>query len=70
MVPLDFTVKKILRDCKGQKILTETLPFLLRASLEEAGIDTMKARFDLTQPELKTAIRKATLTLYLTFPSR
>ena len=56
----NYTVKD-LRDCKGNKVLTETLPFSPEeaAAAEEAGIDTMKARFDPSQPELAAAVRNA-----------
>ena len=64
----NYTVKD-LRDCKGQKILTETLPFSPEeaSAAEEAGIDTMKARFDPAQPELASAIRKAAPNTFMAF---
>jgi len=64
----NYTVKD-LRDCKGQKILTETLPFSPEeaSAAEEAGIDTMKARFDPAQPELVSAIRKAAPNTFMAF---
>ena len=64
----NYTVKD-LRDRKGKKILTETLPFSPEEAYaaEEAGIDTMKARFDPTQPELAAAIRKAAPNTFMAF---
>ena len=56
----NHTVKD-LRDHKGKKVLCETLPFTPHeaAAAEEAGIDTMKVRFDPKQPHLAKAIRDA-----------
>ena len=64
----NYTVKD-LRDCKGKKVLTETLPFSPEeaSAAEEAGIDTMKARFDPTQPELAAAIRRAAPNTFMAF---
>lgn len=64
----NYTVKD-LRDCKGNKVLTETLPFSPEeaAAAEEAGIDTMKARFDPSQPELAAAVRKAAPNTFMAF---
>ncbi len=43
----NYTVKD-LRDQKGVKVLVETVPFTPEeaAAAEEAGVDTMKVRFD------------------------
>ena len=53
----NYTVKD-LRDQKGKKTLTEIVPFSIEeaAAAEEAGIDTMKVRFDPKNPELAIAI--------------
>ena len=50
-----------LRDLKGVRVLTETLPFSPEeaAAAEEAGIDTMKCRFDPANPGPAIAIRQA-----------
>ena len=55
----NYTVKH-LRDQKGKRVLVETLPFTTEeaAAAEEAGIDTMKVRFDPRQPEPAAAIRR------------
>ena len=52
-----YTVKD-LRDQKGKRVLVETLPFTPEeaAAAEEAGIDTMKVRFDPKRPELAASI--------------
>lgn len=64
----NYTVKG-LRDQKGQRVLVETLPFSPEeaTAAEEAGIDTMKVRFDPTQPEPATAIRKAAPNTFMAF---
>lgn len=56
----NYTVKD-LRDQKGVRVLTETLPFTPEeaAAAEEAGIDTMKCRFDPANPGPAIAIRQA-----------
>lgn len=50
-----------LRALKGKRLLTETLPFSPKeaAAAEEAGIDTMKCRFDPANPGPAVAIRQA-----------
>ena len=47
----NYTVKD-LRDLKGKRVLTETLPFSAEeaTAAEEAGIDLMKVRFDPKRP--------------------
>ena len=52
-----YTVKD-LRDQKGKRVLVETLPFTPEeaAAAEEAGIDTMKVRFDPKRPEPAASI--------------
>jgi 3-methyl-2-oxobutanoate hydroxymethyltransferase len=64
----NFTVHG-LRAQKGKRVLVETLPFSPEeaAAAEEAGIDTMKARFDPAQPQLTTAVRQAAPNTFMAF---
>ena len=64
----NYTVKD-LRDQKGKRVLVETLPFSVEeaAAAEEAGIDTMKVRFDPRQPDLAAAIRRAAPNTFMAF---
>ena len=64
----NYTVKD-LRDQKGNRVLVETLPFTPEeaAAAEEAGIDTMKVRFDPKRPELAAEIRKAAPNTFMSF---
>ena len=64
----NYTIKD-LRDRKGKEILTETVPFSIEeaAAAEEAGIDTMKVRFDPKNPELAIAIRQAAPNTFMAF---
>lgn len=64
----NYTVKG-LRDQKGRKVLTETLPFSVEEAVaaEKAGIDTMKVRFDPSQPESAAAIRRAAPNTFMAF---
>lgn len=64
----NYTVKD-LRDLKGKRVLVETLPFTPEeaAAAEEAGIDTMKVRFDPKRPELAAEIRKAAPNTFMSF---
>ncbi len=64
----NHTVKG-LRDAKGKRVLCETVPFSVEeaAAAEEAGIDTMKVRFDPASPELATAIRAAAPRTFMAF---
>jgi 3-methyl-2-oxobutanoate hydroxymethyltransferase len=64
----NYTVKD-LRDLKGKRVLVETLPFSPEeaAAAEEAGIDTMKVRFDPKRPELAAEIRKAAPNTFMSF---
>jgi 3-methyl-2-oxobutanoate hydroxymethyltransferase len=64
----NYTVKD-LRDLKGQRVLTETLPFSPEeaAAAEAAGIDMMKVRFDPKRPEIATEIRKAAPNTFMSF---
>ena len=64
----NYTVKD-LRDQKGKRVLVETLPFSPEeaAAAEEAGIDTMKVRFDPKRPELAAEIRRAAPHTFMSF---
>ena len=64
----NYTVKG-LRDQKGKRVLTETLPFSVDEAMaaEQAGIDTMKVRFDPRQPESAAAIRRAAPNTFMAF---
>jgi 3-methyl-2-oxobutanoate hydroxymethyltransferase len=64
----NYTVKD-LRDQKGKRVLVETVPFSVEeaAAAEQAGIDTMKVRFDPKHPELAVAIRKAAPHTFMSF---
>ena len=64
----NYTVKG-LRDQKGKRVLTETLPFSPEeaAAAEEAGIDTMKVRFDPGAPGSAAAIRAAAPNTFMAF---
>jgi 3-methyl-2-oxobutanoate hydroxymethyltransferase len=64
----NYTVKD-LRDAKGKRVLCETLPFTPEeaAAAEEAGIDTLKVRFDPKRPELAAALRKAAPNTFMSF---
>lgn len=64
----NYTVKG-LRDQKGKRVLVETLPFSPEeaAAAEEAGIDTMKVRFDPSNPDSAIAIRNAAPNTFMAF---
>lgn len=64
----NYTVKG-LRDQKGKRVLTETLPFSPEeaAAAEEAGIDVMKCRFDPKSPGPAEAVRKAAPHTFMAF---
>ncbi|MGI9520354.1 MAG: 3-methyl-2-oxobutanoate hydroxymethyltransferase [Hyphomicrobiaceae bacterium] len=64
----NYTVKD-LRDQKGKRVLVETLPFSVEEAraAEEAGIDTMKVRFDPKRPDLAIAIRQAAPNTFMAF---
>ena len=64
----NYTVKD-LRDLKGKSILTETVPFSVEEAIaaEEAGIDTMKVRFDPNNPDLAISIRRAAPNTFMAF---
>jgi len=64
----NYTVKG-LRDQKGKRVLCETLPFSIEEAVaaEEAGIDTMKVRFDPKNPDSAAAIRAAAPNTFMAF---
>lgn len=64
----NYTVKH-LQDLKGQVVLTETMPFTTSeaAAAEEAGIDTLKVKFDPGNPSDAIAIRAAAPHTFMTF---
>ena len=64
----NYTVKS-LRDQKGKRVLVETLPFSPEeaAAAEEAGIDTMKVRYDPSHTDLAAAIRDAAPNTFMAF---
>lgn len=64
----NFTVKD-LRDQKGKKVLVETMPFLPEeaTAAEEAGVDTMKVRFDPANPAPAIAMRAAAPNTFMAF---
>ena len=64
----NYTVKD-LRDQKGKRVLCETVPFTPEeaSAAEEAGIDTMKVRFDPKKPDTAIAIRKAAPNTFMSF---
>jgi len=64
----NYTVKD-LRDLKGKRVLTETVPFSVEEAIaaEEAGIDTMKVRFDPNNPDLAISIRRAASNTFMAF---
>lgn len=64
----NYTVRD-LREQKGKRILVETLPFSVEeaAAAEEAGIDTLKVRFDPKQPDSAAALRRAAPNTFMAF---
>lgn len=58
-----------LRAVKGKRVLTETAPFAAEeaAAAEEAGIDTIKVRYDPSSPDLATAVRRAAPNTFMAF---
>ena len=64
----NYTVKD-LRDLIGKRVLTETVPFSIEEAIaaEEAGIDTMKVRFDPNNPDLAISIRRAAPNTFMAF---
>jgi 3-methyl-2-oxobutanoate hydroxymethyltransferase len=64
----NYTVKD-LRDQKGKRVLVETLCFSPEeaAAAQEAGIDTMKVRFDPKSPASAAEIRRAAPNVFMAF---
>ena len=64
----NYTVKD-LRDQKGKRVLVETLCFSPEeaAAAQEAGIDTMKVRFDPKAPASAAEIRRAAPHVFMAF---
>ncbi|XZE19424.1 3-methyl-2-oxobutanoate hydroxymethyltransferase [Pirellulaceae bacterium SH449] len=64
----NYTIKH-LQSLKGKAILTETMPFTTKeaAAAEEAGIDTLKVKFDPQNPASAIEIRKAAPNTFMTF---
>ena len=64
----NYTVKS-LRDKKGKSVLVETLPFSIDEAIaaEEAGIDTLKVRFDPKEPNTAISIREAAPKTFMAF---
>jgi len=64
----NYTVKD-LRDQKGKRVLVETLAFSPEeaAAAEEAGIDTMKVRFDPKSPQSAAEVRRAAPNTFMAF---
>ncbi|TWU56987.1 3-methyl-2-oxobutanoate hydroxymethyltransferase [Rubripirellula tenax] len=64
----NYTIKH-LQDLKGKAVLTETMPFTTDEAVaaEEAGIDTLKVKFDPGNPAGAIAIRNAAPNTFMTF---
>jgi 3-methyl-2-oxobutanoate hydroxymethyltransferase len=64
----NYTVRD-LRDQKGKRVLVETLCFTAEeaAAAEEAGIDTMKVRFDPKAPNTAAEMRRAAPNTFMAF---
>ena len=64
----NYTIKH-LQDLKGKAVLTETMPFTTNEAVaaEEAGIDTLKVKFDPGDPSAAIAIRNAAPNTFMTF---
>ncbi len=64
----NYTIRH-LQKLKGKAVLTETMPFTTSeaAAAEEAGIDTLKVKFDPRDPAGAIAIRKAAPHTFMTF---
>ena len=64
----NYTVRD-LREHKGHRVLTETLPFSVAEAMaaEEAGFDTLKVRFDPGNPDSAAAIRQAAPNTFMAF---
>jgi 3-methyl-2-oxobutanoate hydroxymethyltransferase len=64
----NYTVRDI-RELKGRRTLVETLAFTPEeaAAAEEAGIDTLKVRYDPKRPEIAAEIRQAAPHTFMSF---
>lgn len=64
----NYTIKH-LQSLKGKTVLTETMSFTPSeaAAAEEAGIDTLKVKFDPKNPSSAIALRKAAPHTFMTF---
>ena len=64
----NHTVKHI-RDLKGKSVLTETMPFTVAEAVaaEQAGIDTLKVKFDPADPAGAIELRTAAPHTFMTF---
>lgn len=64
----NYTVKH-LQDLKGKAVLTETMPFTTSEAVaaEQAGIDTLKVKFDPSDPADAIAMRNAAPHTFMTF---
>ena len=64
----NYTIKH-LQNLKGKTVLTETMPFTTSeaTAAEEAGIDTLKVKFDPGNPASAIAIRNAAPHTFMTF---
>ena len=64
----NFTVKGLCNQ-KGKQVLVETLPFSPEeaSAAEEAGIDTLKVRFDPNEPNLAAEMRKSAPNTFMAF---
>ena len=64
----NYTIKH-LQDLKGKTVLTETMPFTTSeaTAAQEAGIDTLKVKFDPRNTASAIAIRNAAPNTFMTF---
>lgn len=64
----NYTIKH-LQELKGKAVLTETMPFTINEAVaaQEAGIDTLKVKFDPRNPASAIAIRNAASHTFMTF---
>lgn len=64
----NYTIKH-LQSLKGKTVLTETMPFTINEAVaaQEAGIDTLKVKFDPKNPATAISLRKAAPNTFMTF---
>lgn len=64
----NYTIKH-LQSLKGKTVLTETMPFTISEAVaaQEAGIDTLKVKFDPKNPATAISLRKAAPNTFMTF---